>query len=101
MADLRAALGAAVSPVLAAMILAIRKCRAVEIRSRQDVVTIRRVAAAIDLLAAFADRIFFAELVGVAMQVGDILRNLDAFGTDPGSATDQNYPTGVYVDYLR
>ena len=71
-----AAVGSTIGPVPAGMVLTIRICSTVEIRSAQDIVAIRFVPAAIDDIAALTDRIVFTEVVFVAMQINDICRYL-------------------------
>lgn len=72
MAYLCATVRSTVGPVPARMVLTIGVCSTVEIRSAQDIVAVRFVPAAIDDIAALADRIFFTEIVVVAVQIGDV-----------------------------
>src|SRR5690606_8047614 len=54
----------------------------------QDVVHVRRVAAAVDLLALLAERRFLAEIIVLAMQVLDALGDHHALGVEPRPAAD-------------
>ena len=62
--------------------------RAVEIAPGQDVVTVRRVAAAVADLTLFVQRVVLRQFVVVAMQIGDARCDLNALGVEPGPGTD-------------
>src|SRR5471032_2571346 len=63
MSDHRRTLRAA-RPVLAGAVVGARERRAVRLRSRQHVMAVRRIAAAIDDVALFAERSLLGEVVG-------------------------------------
>src|SRR5437667_9429942 len=98
MADHGGALRAA-RPVLAGAIVAGRERGAVGLRSRQHVVAVRRVAAAVDDVALFAQCSLLAEIVAGAMKIGNVFRNHGALGVLPGSlaATVLRLPGGLAV----
>ena len=85
MPDLGAAVAAA-RPVVAGQVVAGE--RAVQVRAGQDVVPVRRVAAAVDDLALLGQRVLLAQLVAVAVQVGDARGYDDALGVLPGAGAD-------------
>src|SRR5262245_27338499 len=87
MADHGRALRAA-RPVLAGAVVAAGKGGAVGLRSRQHVVTVRRIAGAVDHLALLGKRGLLAEIVAGAVQVGDVLGDDDAFGVLPRALAD-------------
>src|SRR5947208_17198760 len=87
MADHGGALRAA-RPVLAGAIVAGRERGAVGLRSRQHVVAVRRVAAAVDDIALFAQCSLLAEIVAGAVEVGDVFGDHGALGVLPGSLAD-------------
>src|SRR3954453_2526446 len=87
MADHRRALRAR-RPVLAGLVVTGGKGSAVGLRSREHVVAVRRVAAAIDDLALLAERGLLGEIVGRAVQVGDILGDHRALGVLPRPLAD-------------
>src|ERR1700760_115579 len=101
MAEHRRPLRAA-RPVLAGAILARRKRRAVRLRSRQHVMAVRRVAAAVDDVALFAERGLLAQIVGGAVQISDILRDHDALRVLPWSLADAvaRVDRGLAVGFL-
>src|SRR5690606_7470434 len=82
--DHRAAVRRAARPVRARVL----RGRAVLERAGQDVVHVRRIAAAVDLLPLLAERRFLAEVVVLAVQVLDALGNHHALGVVPGPAAD-------------
>src|ERR1700737_1659272 len=86
MTDHRRALRAA-RPVLAGAVVSGRERRAVGLRSRQHVMAVRRIAAAVYDVALLAQRGLFGQVVG-AVQLGDIPGDHDAFGILPGSLAD-------------
>ena len=63
-----------------------RPCR--RVANRQHVVAVRRIAASVEHFALLADRVFFAELVVVGMQIRDAFGDLDALGVMPRAAAD-------------
>src|SRR5579872_189248 len=75
-------------PVLAGAILAGRKRRAVGLRARQRVVAVRRIAAAVDDIAFLAKRSLLGEIVGGAVQVGNVFGDNDALGILPRPLAD-------------
>src|SRR5260370_20006906 len=77
----------ALGPVAARAILASGKRGSVGLRARKNVVHVRRIAASIDDVAFLGERGLFGEIVG-AMQLGNVLRDDDAFGICPWSAPD-------------
>ena len=81
------AVGAALGPVAARLVVAGRERRAVRLRAGQDVVLVRRVAAAVDDLALFGERGLLGEVVG-AVQLRDVLGDDDALGVLPRAAAD-------------
>src|ERR1700730_6558036 len=86
MTDHRRALRAA-RPVLAGAVVSGRERRTVGLRSRQHVMPVRGIAAAVDDVALLAQRGLFGQVVG-AVQLGDIPGDHDAFGILPGSLAD-------------
>ena len=86
MADHRRALRAA-RPVLAGAVLARRESRAVRLRSRQHVVAVRRIAAAVDDFALLGQRGLFGQIVG-AVQLGDVPGDHHALRVLPRSLAD-------------
>src|SRR3954454_5553669 len=87
MADDRRALRAR-RPVLAGLVVTRGKCAAVRLRTREDIVPVRRVAAAVDDLALLAERGLLGEIVGRAVQLGDVLGDHRALGILPRSLAD-------------
>src|SRR5207244_596144 len=87
MADDGRALRAA-RPVLAGAGVAGGKGGAVGLRSRQHIVAVRRVAAAVDHLALLGKRGLLGEIVARAVQVGDILGDDCALGVLPRALAD-------------
>src|SRR3954470_15652015 len=87
MADDRRALRAR-RPVLAGLVVTRGKCAAVGLRTREDVVPVRRVAAAVDDLALLAERGLLGEVVGRPVQVGNVLGDHSALGVLPRSLAD-------------
>src|SRR5262249_30239284 len=73
---------------LAGTVVAGGKGGAVRLRSRQHVVTVRRVANAVDHLALLGKRGLLGEVVACAVQVSDVLGNDDAFRVLPGPLAD-------------
>src|SRR5436305_2074980 len=86
MADYRGTLRAA-RPVLAGAVVAAGERGAVRLRSGQHVMAVRRVAAAVDDLALFAERSLLGEVVG-AMQLAEILGDHHALGVLPRTLAD-------------
>src|SRR5262249_35825545 len=87
--------GAAARPVLAGMIGAVGKRRAIELRTGQHVVTVRCVADAVDHLTLFGQRCLLGQVVAAArslervtVQICDALRDAGAFDVEPGTRTD-------------
>src|SRR5215204_3858235 len=80
--------GGALGPVAAGAILSRSKGGAVGLRAGQDVVPVRRVAAAVDHLALFAERRVLAEIIRRTMKVGDVFRDHRALGVLPRTASD-------------
>src|SRR5262245_44675080 len=80
--------GGALGPVAAGAVVAGRERAAVRLRAGQDVVPVRRVAAAVDHLAFFIERALLGELVVGAVQIVDVLRDRLALGVLPGAASD-------------
>ncbi len=87
MADLRGALAAA-RPVPTRGVGVGGEGGAVGLGAREDVVAVGRIAAAVHDFALLVERVLLAELVVVAVQVGDVLCDHDAFRVVPGAATD-------------
>src|SRR3954471_24347548 len=87
MADDRRALRAR-RPILAGLVVTRGKCAAVGLRNREDVVPVRRVAAAVDDLALLAERGLLGEVVGRPVQVGNVLGDHSALGVLPRSLAD-------------
>src|SRR2546426_72034 len=85
-ADHRRAL-TALRPVAARAIVAGREGGAVRLGAGEDVVHVRRVAAAVDLLALLRQRRVLGEVV-LAVELGHVLRDDDALGVLPGAAPD-------------
>src|SRR5690348_1969966 len=77
----------AARPILAGVVLAVRKSGAVRLRTRQHVMAVGLVAAAIVDLALFRERRLFGEMVG-AVQFGYVLRDHDTFGVLPRAFSD-------------
>src|SRR5690242_19232921 len=102
MADHGSALRAA-RPVLAGAVVAGGKGGAVGLRSRQHVMAVRRVTAAIDHLALFGKRRLLGEIVVGAVQIGDILGDDDALGVGPRPLADAilGIDRGLAVGGLR
>src|SRR5256712_1236968 len=86
MADHRRPL-AALRPVAAGAILAGRERGAVRLGAGQDVVHVRRVAAALDHVTLLGQRRLLGDIV-LAVQPRHILRDDDALGVLPGTAPD-------------
>ena len=82
-------------PVVAGRVLVSRESGAVELRTGQNIVPIGFVSTAVDDLAFFVGRVFFRELVVVAVQVVYVARHLKSLGVVPGPAADP--VTGVYA----
>src|ERR1044072_1510991 len=80
--------GAVLGPVAAGAVVRAGERRAVRLRAGEDVMTVRRVAAAVDDLALLAQRGLLGEIVGGAMQVGDVLRDHGSLGVLPRAAPD-------------
>src|SRR4051812_477340 len=74
----------ALGPVAAGLVLAGGEGGAVRLRAGQDVMPVRRVAAAADHVALFAERSLLGEVV-LAMQTVDAFGDLDALGVLPGA----------------
>src|SRR6185437_4024604 len=74
-------------PVLAGAILARRERGAIGLGSRQRVVAVRRIAAAVDDFALLAERGLLGQAVG-AVQLGDVLGDHGAFRILPRSLAD-------------
>ena len=70
------------------MIGAVGEARAVELRAGQHVVLVGRIAAAVVLHAFLVQRVLQAQLVVVAVQIGNVLRYLHALGVVPGAGAD-------------
>jgi hypothetical protein len=87
MSDLRRAIRAA-RPVVAGQALSFRKRGAVELRAGHQVVFVRRIAAAVHDLAFFGDRVFLAQLVVVAVEIGDAVGDLHALRVEPRAGAD-------------
>ena len=68
-------LGAAFALLVQLLHVVRARQRAIEIRAGQDVVRVRRVAAAVDDCALLGQRVLLAQFVGVAVQVGDARRD--------------------------
>src|SRR6266436_9136036 len=85
-ADHRRAL-TALRPVAARAIVAGREGGAVRLGAGEDVVHVRRVAAAVDLLALLRQRRVLGEVV-LAVELGHVLRDDGALGVLPGAAPD-------------
>src|SRR2546425_2158151 len=82
-ADHRRAL-TALRPVAARAIVAAREGGAVRLGAGEDVVHVRRVAAAVDLLALLRQRRVLGEVV-LAVELGHVLRDDGALGVLPGA----------------
>src|SRR5207244_9043203 len=67
--------------------LAGRERRAIRLRARQDVVHVRRIAAAVDRLALLGEGGLLVDVV-LAVQLRQIFRDDEALGVEPGPATD-------------
>src|SRR4051794_34779194 len=78
---------AALGPVAAGLVVAARESGAVWLRSGQDVVLVRRIAAAVDALALFGERRLLVQIV-VPVKVGNVLGDDDAFGVLPRARAD-------------
>ncbi len=100
MTEHRRALRAA-RPVLAGAVLAGGKCGAVGLRSRQRVMAVRRIAAAVGDLALLRQRGLFCQIVG-AVQLGDVLGDDNAFCVLPRPLADAiaRIDRGLAVDGL-
>src|SRR5688572_14188532 len=80
--------GGAAAPVAAGAVVAGRERRAVGLRAGENVVAVRRVAAAVDRRTLLAQRVLLAELVVRAVQVGDAGGDHRALGVLPGTLAD-------------
>src|SRR5438445_11873720 len=78
----------AARPILAGAVVAGRERGTVWLRSRQHVVAVRRIAAAVDAVALFAERGLLGKIVVGAMQSGNILGDHHALGILPRSLAD-------------
>src|ERR1700730_5302050 len=87
MTDHRGTLGAA-RPVAARLVVTSRECSSIHLRSRKKVVTVGRVANTRNYGSSFRQRDLHAELVIVAMQVFDVLRNDLGFEILPRAASN-------------
>src|SRR6185437_7829814 len=74
--------------VLAGHVLVGRERAAVGLRTGKNVVTVWRIAAAVNDLALLGQVILFVELVVGAVQIGDAGRNNHAFGIRPRTFAD-------------
>src|SRR5205085_7139199 len=86
MADHRGALRA-FGPVAAGAVVGAREGGTVRLRAGEDVVAVRRVAAAVDDLALLAEPGLLVGVVG-AMQLGKVLGDHHALAVHPGAAAD-------------
>src|SRR5262245_55496575 len=77
----------ALRPVVASAILAGRERGAIRLGASQDVVHVRRVAAAIDDLTLLGQRRLLGEVV-LAVKLGHVLRDDDTLGVLPGARPD-------------
>src|SRR6478752_6486214 len=84
-------------PVVARAVLAGWKRPAVGLRAGQDIVAVGRVAGARDHRAALGERGLRAQLVAVAVQIIDALRDDLVFEVLPGTVAD----TVTGIDRLR
>src|SRR5260370_8355960 len=75
-------------PVLAAAVVAHRERGTVGLRSRQYVVAVRRIAAAVDDLALLGERGLLGEVIAAGAQLGDVLGNPDTPGIFPRPLAD-------------
>src|SRR6185503_21248355 len=75
-------------PVLARGVRGPWRQRPVQLRAGQDVMGIRIVAAAVDDRALFRERILFRQLILVAVEIGDTLRDRHTFGVVPRTGAD-------------
>src|SRR5262249_47243998 len=102
MADDRRALGAA-RPILAGSISFAGKCGAIGLRSRQHIVTVWRVAAAVDHLALFGKRSLLRKVVVWAMQIGRVLCDRHTLGILPRTLANAitRIDRGLTVSSLR
>src|SRR5688500_12996634 len=64
------------------------ECCSVGLRAGEDVMAVRRVAAAVDDLAFFGERGVFGQVVLVAVQLGDAAGDEHAFGVVPRPGAD-------------
>ncbi|CAD5375508.1 hypothetical protein OF001_U10195 [Pseudomonas sp. OF001] len=79
--------GGAAGPVAAGAVLRAGEGGAVGLRAGEDVVHVRRIAAALDRHAALVEAGFLVEVV-VAVQLGDVLGDQLALGVVPGARAD-------------
>src|SRR4029453_10933101 len=75
-------------PVAARLVVACREGRTVGLRPRQDVVLVRRIAAALHALALLGERGLLVEIVARAVKIGDVLRDHIALRVLPWSLAD-------------
>src|SRR5688500_3013335 len=80
--DLCAAFAAA-RPVRARVVLAVSERGAIELRSGENVVLVRLVAATVDNLSLLRHRILLAQFVVGAVQIVDVFRDHYALGVVP------------------
>ena len=78
----------AARPVPAGTILVPGEGGSVRLRTCEDVVPVRRVAAAVIDLAFFRQRGLLAKIVAATVKLGDIFCNCHAFGIDPRAFAD-------------
>src|SRR3954470_21287872 len=86
-ADHRGPLGAA-RPIAAGHVVRARERAAVALRAGEDVVHVRRVAAALDRLALLGESGFLRDLVAGAVEVVEVAGYDFALGVAPGPAAD-------------
>ena len=84
MSDHGAAFGTAACPVLAGLL----GSRSVRIGAGQDVVPVGIVAPAVDGIALLVESRVLGNAIGIAVQGGDIVRDLFALDVVPGAASD-------------
>src|SRR5215831_4889933 len=86
--------GIAGGPIPASHVLACRIGHAVELRTGQNVVLVRLVAASVHLVPFFVQRSFLVDIDLVRVQAGDVIRDLHSLGVVPG--TFANAITGIH-----
>ena len=78
----------AARPVLAGAILVPGEGGSVRLRTCEDVVSVRSIAAAVINFAFFRQRSLLGKIVVAAVKLGDIFCNCHAFGIDPRAFAD-------------